>query len=381
MQRPVALKVLAPRYALSERYSQKFFQEAQAAGVINHPNVISCYNVGEDKGLLYMVMELMSGGDLKNLIESRPRHRVPAKRAMQILVDCARGLEAIERAGIIHRDLKPSNIFIAENGLAKIADLGLVLAEDTKDSGNAPVGTPLFMSPEQAQCAPDLDIRTDIYALGVTLFLMLTGRYPYNGQTESEIIAKVIKAPMPDIRKMLPDISENLAALVRKAMAKNRIARFGSATEFREAAEAILDSADFGDEISSSSRIVVRPGEEPTDDEDTRLVESPPPDVVAADIPVDSALFEMKGAPDAPVSAEVGNETCPSCGGAVYCNAGVCMCGYNLDAWRKSLLPPEPEKKPESSDSNMFRKPKPKPKPVEEEKGWFGKIIKKIKEG
>lgn len=379
MQRPVALKVLAPRYALSELYSTRFFQEAQAAGVINHPNVISCYNVGEDHGLLYMVMELMNGGDLKQLIETSPHRRLPPKRAMQVVLDCARGLEAIERAGIVHRDLKPSNIFVAENGMAKIADLGLVQAEDTKDHGNEPIGTPLFMSPEQAQRAPDLDIRTDIYALGVTLFVMLTGRYPYTGSTNAEILAKVIRDPMPDIRKIMPGISQSLATLVRRMMAKDRTARYANAAEMREAVEALIASGDYGHEVATSTRLVHRPG--------GSTVETAPPDQAGA-IPLDatgqgSSIFAVPGPELAPPPPEEGEEACPSCGGKVYPNAGVCMCGFNLDQWRRDngKVPPKASELKKMSDSDMFRKPEIKKKSPEPEQSLLGKLLNKIKKG
>lgn len=222
--REVALKVMAPDVAKTKGFTERFLREAMAMGAINHPNVITCFDAGKEGKTLYMALELMTGGDADQLAR-KSGGILPAVRACSIVRDCAAGLGAIHKAGLIHRDIKPANIFLGENGMAKLADLGLARQEDGEDqmtrTGTA-MGTPAFMSPEQAKGVDDLDIRSDIYALGATLFALSTGQAPFTGPSAYAIVARVIHEPVPDPRSLNLNIPEPVVQVIRAAMHKDR---------------------------------------------------------------------------------------------------------------------------------------------------------------
>ncbi len=256
MQRTVALKLLNRELLQDDALGQRFLREARAAGAINHPNVVSCFDVGVAEGRYFMALELVAGGDAERLMRAYD-HRLGERRALEIARDCARGLEALHDAGFVHRDIKPSNILLTEDGAAKIGDLGLV-ASTTPDrrltqSGTA-MGTPAYMSPEQADGTP-LDARTDLYSLGASLFYLLTGHPPYTGQSAWAVVAKVINDPFPDPRRLNPQVSVECARVVLKATAKDRAERYASARELRVALDGLLASTvpDHPSATSSSS--------------------------------------------------------------------------------------------------------------------------------
>ncbi len=247
LQREVALKVMAGRLARRQEWIDRFLAEARSMASIHHPHVLICFDAGNDKGKLYLAMELMHGGDLVRLLRARDG-RVPVDEALRIIRDCASGLEAVARAGLIHRDIKPGNIFLDHDGAAKLGDLGLAClaeahAEEAAAADGRPIGTPAFMSPEQARGDEDLDIRTDIYALGATLFALLTGQPPFGGKNSFAVIAKVLKDPPPDPRVIVPGIPAEVAEVTRRCMAKERDERPRTPADLRrlieEAARAI----------------------------------------------------------------------------------------------------------------------------------------------
>ena len=243
MEREVALKVLDQQGPPDPAYIERFLREARSVGRISHPNVVTCYDVGVHHGnRLYMALELVTGGDATQLAD-RHGGRLPERIALGILRDAARGLHAIDTAGLIHRDIKPANLFIAADGSAKLGDLGLV--RDLSDGGSGKyrtlagiaVGTPAFMSPEQAQGAKGLDIRSDIYALGASIFALLAGRTPYEADTAFDLANRIIGDPVPDIREVRPELSPITSATLAKAMAKDRAARQQTPLELLQAAE------------------------------------------------------------------------------------------------------------------------------------------------
>ena len=243
MGREVALKVMAPEVAKNKNFVERFLREGMAMGAINHPNVVTCYDAGQDGKILYMALELMTGGDADQLSRSLGG-LLPPVRACLIVRDCAAGLSAIHRAGLIHRDIKPANIFLGDDGTAKLADLGLARHEDGDDkmtrTGTA-MGTPAFMSPEQAEGADDLDIRSDIYALGATLFALVTGQAPFTGQSAYAVVAKVINDPVPDPRSLNPNVPDAVVQVIRLAMHKDRSKRYQTPQELQAALKACGD--------------------------------------------------------------------------------------------------------------------------------------------
>jgi formylglycine-generating enzyme required for sulfatase activity/serine/threonine protein kinase len=240
LQREVALKIIAPQIAADREAAERFVREARIAAAVNHPNIIGIIDAGEDGGQLFMALELITGGDASQLA-ARFNGVLPEARALEIIADCCRGLQALYEARLIHRDIKPANIFITGEGVAKLADLGLARSEGGDDrltvSGFA-VGTPAFMSPEQANGEAGIDIRSDIYALGATLFALATGSQPFTGKGPFAIAAKVLTQPVPDPRALNPALSPATAAVILRAMAKKAEQRFQTPDELRLAIEA-----------------------------------------------------------------------------------------------------------------------------------------------
>ena len=244
MEREVALKVLDQQGPPDPTYTERFLLEARSAGRISHPNVVTCYDVGVHHGSrLYMALELVTGGDSTQLADKHGG-RLPERMAMGILRDAARGLGAIHAVGLIHRDIKPANLFIAADGSAKLGDLGLV--RNATSSGKYPtlagiaVGTPAFMSPEQSQGAKGLDIRSDIYALGASVFALLAGRPPFEADSVFDLVQLIVNSPTPDICSYRPEVSAVTAAVLRKAMHKDRSARYQTPLELLTAADDAL---------------------------------------------------------------------------------------------------------------------------------------------
>jgi len=242
MQREVAIKVLTPHLARDKEFVERFVREARAAGKVQHANVIGCYDVGVDKGTPYMSLELVAGGDALQRCKAAGG-RLDEREALTIIRDCARGLAAIDKAGLIHRDIKPANIFLTEEGVAKLADLGLARSssgDDKMTQTGATVGSPAYMSPEQAKGVHDLDIRTDIYSLGASLFHLVCGDPPFTATSVFATVAKVINDPLPDPRTFNPALSSACIAIMRRALEKNRSDRFLTPEALLEACEMAL---------------------------------------------------------------------------------------------------------------------------------------------
>ncbi|MCK6489627.1 MAG: serine/threonine protein kinase [Planctomycetes bacterium] len=242
LDRQVALKVLEQSGPPDQAVIERFVREARAAGRISHPNVVTCFDVGVDQDRVYMALELMTGGDAGQLAEHHGG-RLPERRALELIRDAARGLGAIHAAGLIHRDIKPANIFIAADGSGKLGDFGLVREaidrrgiELTTDA----VGTPVFMSPEQAMGGREIDIRSDIWSLGACLFTLVSGRPPYLADNAWQVIRKVSSEPAPDLAQIMPEASTAVVALVRRCMARGRDQRFQTPAELQRAAERAL---------------------------------------------------------------------------------------------------------------------------------------------
>ncbi len=220
-ERDIALKVMHDHLARDPAFAERFLREAQLSGKVNHPHVVTVYETGRDGDVLYLAMEFIAGGDAEHLLRASGG-RLPPRRALEIVRDAARGLTAIHRTGLVHRDIKPANIFLTADGMAKLADLGLTRHADGGDRLSLTgviLGTPAFMSPEQATGLP-IDIRTDIYALGATLYTLVTGTAPYAGTNSMSIAVLAAKGPFPDPLATLPTLPASVAALIRRATAQ-----------------------------------------------------------------------------------------------------------------------------------------------------------------
>lgn len=227
LDRLVAVKVLAGHRALDESAVRRFLREARLGARINHPNIVQVLDVGQWHGLHYIVLEYVPGCSLERLIF---RHGcVSEGRVLSIGVQMARALQQAEACGVVHRDIKPANILLTTQGTAKLADLGLAVAAGEEMEEGA--GTPLYMSPEQLRNAPELDVRSDIYSLGCTLFHAATGRPPFEGATAVETARLHCERPSPDARIARPGLSPEFCEALHRMMAKRPEDRFANATE------------------------------------------------------------------------------------------------------------------------------------------------------
>ena len=232
LKRRVALKLLRPTVAESADFKARFMRESKAMAAVKHENVVAIYDAGEASGFLYMALEFVAGSDLSKFLKRR--HRLEANEAIDIICACARGLAAIHAAGLVHRDIKPQNIFLDRDNRPKIGDLGLARAVDGEDrmtNTGTTWGTPAYMSPEQIRGVSDIDIRSDIHALGATMYTLLTGAEPYAGATSFIITHKVLTDPTPDPRVLNQLVPVKLATVVRKMMAKEREDRYQNPTD------------------------------------------------------------------------------------------------------------------------------------------------------
>ncbi len=231
LARQVALKILSQRFEENRDFVRRFQAEARAAAALNHPNVVTVYDVGEASGKHYLSMEFMDRGNLEDRLKNGAR--IPEREVLDILRDATSGLVYAEARGIVHRDLKPANLMQNHVGTIKIADLGLathVEAEESQPADKKIFGTPHFMSPEQVR-GERVDSRSDLYSLGATAYRLLTGRTPFEGRDAREIVRAVLRDEPRPIREFAPEVSAATAALVERLMKKESAQRFSSASE------------------------------------------------------------------------------------------------------------------------------------------------------
>lgn len=237
LNRHVAIKFLPEARKEQHVAVERFINEAQVAGRLNHPNIIAIYDIGFEHEAYYIAMELLNPGSAGHYLKRRGR--MHWFEAAHVVAQCCSGLSAAHQAGLIHRDIKPDNILVSPAGTVKLADFGLVkeLFEETGlTKSGVVVGTPLYMSPEQASAQP-LDARTDLYSLGAAFYALLTGSPPYTTGSVPQIMMAHVKAPIPDPRRIVPDVPEAIVHIVKRAMAKRPGERFQNADEMRQALE------------------------------------------------------------------------------------------------------------------------------------------------
>ncbi len=228
LNRTVAIKVLKQEFSDNANFVSKFRVEAQAAAGLMHPNIVNVYDVGEEKGMYYIVMEYVDGITLKKYIEKKSR--LTAKEAISIAIQVSLGLQAAHANHVIHRDIKPQNIMISRDGKVKVTDFGIAKAATSNTITSNVMGSVHYTSPEQARGGYS-DERSDIYSLGISLFEMLTGRVPFNGETTVAIAIKHIQSPMPSPREFVPDVPRSVEQIVLKCCEKSPDRRYQNMNE------------------------------------------------------------------------------------------------------------------------------------------------------
>jgi serine/threonine-protein kinase len=256
LDREVALKVMRPELAQNERFVARFLREARTAARIDHPNVVTVYDAGVDNGFLFIAMRFVAGGDLAQAVKERGP--MPQVDALVVMARCLAGLQAIHEGGLVHRDIKPANILLDRDGTPRLADLGLargVEADDQLSQAGSVQGTPAFMSPEQARGSAQLDVRSDIYSLGATLYALLTGEPPFAGKSAYDTVAQVLYGDPRPVRDRVPSISHAVDALTMRTLSKDPAQRPQDPEQFLLAIEEALRELGSTASAMSSGRL------------------------------------------------------------------------------------------------------------------------------
>lgn len=231
LNRLVAAKVMKAEFREDTGFVQRFQKEAQAAAKLSHPNVVNVYDVGEDRGLYYIVMELVEGITLKNYIQKKGKLSV--KEATSIAIQVSLGLEAAHNRGIIHRDVKPQNIMISTDGKVKLSDFGIAKAMNSNTITANVMGSVHYSSPEQVRGGIS-DAKSDIYSLGITMYEMVTGRVPFDGDSTVSIAIKHLQEEMVSPSRYTPDLPYSLEQIILKCTQKNPERRYHNVGELIE---------------------------------------------------------------------------------------------------------------------------------------------------
>lgn len=237
--RRVAVKLMLGATARDRDLAARFLREARAASRIEHPNVVQILDMGEDETrALYIVQEFLDGADLRHLLDQRGA--LPPRDAIEILAPVMSALVAAHRLGIVHRDLKPENIFLVKTGgghTPKLIDFGIAKMNEGGDAPGltrtgAAMGTPFYMSPEQAGGEKNIDAQTDVWAMGVVLFEVLAGRVPWTGDNYNALIIEISNGRIPALNEFAPGASKQLADVVQRALARPRDQRYRTMQNF-----------------------------------------------------------------------------------------------------------------------------------------------------
>lgn len=243
LERTVAIKILPSELCADREYVDRFLREARAAAQLNHPNVIQIFDAGVADNIYFFVMEFVDGRNLGQIL--REHGAFAEREALHAIQQAAIGLAFAHSMGIVHRDVKPENIMISQNGLVKIGDLGLAKwkpneFEASLTSAGTTMGTPFYIAPEQIRGAKDIDARADIYSLGMTLFHLLAGHPAFGEGSAAEIMARHLSDPLPSLRALRPEISEDTGHLLAAMTAKNRADRMQTMEEVADTLSQML---------------------------------------------------------------------------------------------------------------------------------------------
>ena len=258
MHRIVALKVLHRKWLKDEEFKKRFRLEARLAGRLSHQHLIQVFDIGQEKGTYYFSMEYIDGPTVEEIIERDGP--LPLEKALDIAIQVLRAVRYLQSFDIVHRDIKPGNIMLTKGGLAKLGDFGFVKSKwDPLLSHDGEVlGTPDYISPEQAMGAEEIDFRSDIYSLGATLYHMITGQPPFEG-TGSTVMRKHIRAQLPDMRESIPNLPGSVCHIIEKMMAKEPKDRYQTCQELFDDLELVkLGHDPLSKRLEEGKSIIVR---------------------------------------------------------------------------------------------------------------------------
>jgi serine/threonine-protein kinase len=236
--RVVAVKILFSQFASNKQHLQQFFREAKLASSLNHPNLVHIFDLGDDQDFHYYSMELVEGENLGDLLAEK--EKFSQKEAMDYIIQAGEGLKHMHDYDIVHRDIKPSNFIIRSDGIVKIMDLGLARQLYRAQKKASTMGTPYYMSPELLSAPLQADQRADIYALGVSFYRMLSGKYPITGNTAKEIVTNIHEQyPIP-IQEHEQDVNDEVAKVIEKMLEKDPEQRYQNMGEILNDLDRIL---------------------------------------------------------------------------------------------------------------------------------------------
>ena len=239
LNRLVAVKVLKPEFREDTAFISKFQVEAQSAAGLAHPNIVNVYDVGDENGIYYIVMELVEGITLKDYISKKGKLAV--REATSIAIQVSMGLEAAHNNSIVHRDVKPQNIIISTDGKVKVTDFGIARAASANTISSTVMGSVHYTSPEQARGGYS-DYKSDIYSLGITMYEMLTGHVPFDGDTTVAIAIKHLQEEMRSPREYVPDLPKSIVQIIYKCTQKSPDRRYNDMAELiRDLKESLVN--------------------------------------------------------------------------------------------------------------------------------------------